>query len=102
MNGQALKLQTQYPDRFLIVQYEDLTADLKSGVQAMFDFLGLLYHHQTEAFLAASRSTHIDNKRSVFKKPVPNQGWTEQLDSEIAEACVREVQNTRLQRFLRD
>lgn len=102
VNGQALALQAQYPDRFRIVQYEDLTADLEPGVQTMFDFCGLPYHHQTKAFLTASRSTHLDNKRSVFKKPVPHQSWKGKLDHEIAEACLHEVQNTPLKCFLRD
>lgn len=102
VNSQALELQAQYPNRFRIVQYEDLTADLKLGVQRVFDFCGLPYHHQTETFLTASRSTHFENKRSVFKKPMSQQGWTGKLDHGVAEACLREIQNTQLERFLRD
>lgn len=102
VNAQALKLQSQYPDRFRVLQYEDLTANLKSGVQTVFDFCGLPYHYQTDEFLTASTSTHLDNKRSVFKKPVSNQSWNGKLDHEIAEACLQEVQNTPLARFLRD
>ena len=102
VNAQALGLNAKYPDRFLIVQYEDLAADPEHWTQEMFDFCGLTRHHQTIMFLTASRSTHVENKRSVYKKSAYRQKWRGLLDKRIANACLQEVQNTQLERFLRD
>ena len=102
VNAQALTLQSLYPDRFKILQYEDLTANLRYEVQSVFDFCSIPFHDQTDNFLSDSTNTNLDNKRSVFKKPMFNQSWNGKLDHEIAEACLREAQNTPLARFLRD
>ena len=102
VNGQALELQARYPERFQIVQYEDLVRDVENGVQTLFEYCDIEYHAQTVAFLNASRHTHLDNKRSVFKKQASHQSWIKNLDPEISIACQREVQDTPLERFLRD
>lgn len=102
VNTQAMALTAKYPDRFLIVQYEDLVADPEHWTQKMFDFCSLTYHHQTKGFLTASRSKHVENKRSVFKKSASGQSWRVRLDHRIAEACLQEVRNTQLERFLRN
>jgi len=101
VNHQALDLQEQYPDRFKIVQYEDLTDRPEDYVASMFTFCSLPLKAQTTEFLNASRSRHEDNKRSVFKKPEHRSGWQGKLDDAIAKAILVDVCGTPLEVFLR-
>lgn len=101
VNRQALELQACYPDRFKLVQYEDLTDDTNAFVASIFTFCGLPLKAQTIEFLNASRSRHVDNKRSVYKKPERIVGWQGQLDDSIAHAILDEVCDTPLEVFLR-
>lgn len=100
VNSQALELAARFPERFLIVKYEDLTVAPGEEVRKMFSFCNLLYEEQSQAFLIASRSTHQDNKRSVFKKPSDISSWKGKLDERIAAACIQEVAGTPLEQFL--
>lgn len=102
VNAQALTLEKSYPQRFRIVQYEDLSAQPEAVTKEIFDFLDLPYHDQTKEFLTASSETHSDNKRSVFKKPTARSNWQGGLDTSIAEICLHETRSTPLDRFLRD
>ena len=101
VNSQALSLQAKYPERFLIVQYEDLTEALEAGVQKIFNFCRLSHHPQTRNFLIESRSKHMNNKRAVFKSPSSHLSWNGKLHHKIADACLSEVKGTSLERFLR-
>lgn len=100
VNDQAIDLATQYPDRFLIVKYEDLTANPISETHNMFAFCDLPWEHQTEAFLVASQSRHENNRRSVFKDPSRARSWQGRLAPEIADTCLNEIAGTRLEQFL--
>lgn len=102
VTNQALKLAAAFPERFQIVNYEDMIADPEVVVRKMFDFCGLPYEEQTKEFLTCSRSRHDDNKRSVFKKPSEVRSWRGELDAEIAAAITKEVASTPLEQFLRD
>lgn len=101
VNLQALGLQERYPKRFRIWSYEDLTSDVETRVREMFSFCGLTVQDQTTEFLCASRSKHLVNKRSVYKKPADLSSWRGQLDGAIADACRSEVVDTPLAMFLR-
>lgn len=102
VNLQALDLQERHPDRFRIWTYEDLIADVATRVKEMFSFCGLAMHDQTVEFLRRSQNKHLENKRSVYKKPVNLSRWRCQLDGAIADACRYEVVGTPLAIFLRD
>ena len=60
-------MAAQYPDRFRILRYGDLTADPVGLVTDLFGFLGLAMTDQTTAFLARSTSRDDGDTYGVFR-----------------------------------
>jgi Sulfotransferase family len=96
-----LHMERGNPERFFLVQYEDIVSDPFHWTRAMFDFCGLNFSDQTEQFLVASQSVHVDNEYAVFKSPDVKDKWQTQLDPAIIRAITDELQGTSLERFLK-
>lgn len=95
-----LHLEAIYPERFLLIRYEDLVADARGVMQAMFNQLEIDWSTQTDDFIKASQSRHSEHKRSVFKDPSVVSRWRGKLNEGIAETILAETRGTPLERFL--
>ena len=97
---QAIQLEKNYPDRFKIIQYENLVNYPEDCVKSIFEFCSLDLKKQTKNFLKMSHSKHDANKRSVFKKPTKNQKWEENLDINIVNEIIEDIKGTELEIFM--
>lgn len=96
-----LRMEKQYPERFRIVQYEDLVESAVEATKQLFAFLELPYTSQTERFLLESQRYHIDDTHAVYKNPLVKDKWRSQLNPEIQAEIMSEMKGTDLERFLR-
>lgn len=97
---QAIQLEKVYPQRFLLVSYDQLMLDAHAGIEQIFNFCQLRYEQSTTDFISHSHSRHDDNKRSVFKRPDQIAQWPHLLDATIINTINAEVSGTELERFL--
>jgi hypothetical protein len=97
---QALQLNANYPNQYIIIRYEDLVQDSIHQTQKLFSYFGLPYGKQTQEFLKLSHSKHDKNRRSVFKDPRNRDRWMNLLDPDIAATCIDELVGTDLEQFL--
>lgn len=79
-----LQLEKEYPNRFLIVQYERLVDRLATEMIDILEWSG--YQASEEILLAASSSQlseNINHNYDVIKSPSVKDRWRNELDSEI-------------------
>ena len=94
-----LDLQDKYPDRFRIVQYEDLVNDPMKSIPGLFDFCHITFEEQTRRFLQESGQVHTDSYYAVYKNKSVIDRWREMLDPGIIEEVLANLKGTRLERF---
>lgn len=84
-----LRLEKQYPDRFLLLQYERLLAHTEETVENAFRFCHLEPDPQTRAFLdqAGSKDERNDTY-SVFRTKKDDRAWETDLPAYIREAIL--------------
>lgn len=69
-------------DRVLLVRYEDLCADPVLMSRRLFDFAGLRWAAQTDAFVRRSGDGNMDAYYSVYKNPARSASrWREELSA---------------------
>lgn len=97
-----LDLALKYPDRFYLVQYEELLNRTIEKAKDMFMFFGIPWSKQTQDFLISSHSSHLDSYYSVFKNPISlrNPTWKSKLPEFIVNEIYSDLKGTRLERFL--
>lgn len=98
----AVQLTKEYPNRHLVMRYEDIVKNPLTQTKKMFNFFRLPLHKQTIDFIKLSHSRHDNRKHSVFKFPQIHNQWNEKLDPAIISACTDEIVGTELERFLTD
>ena len=79
---------------YLMVCYEDLCRDLEATTRRMFDFAGLSWNPQTEAFIRALETSDTGNAGyfSVMRSPVTSlDKWRDQLSGEQIERIERMI-----------
>ncbi|CAG7838159.1 unnamed protein product [Allacma fusca] len=64
---EARKLRKEYPDRFMIIRYEDMSSDIYAAVRKIFKFFRLQYHPQVEKFLANHTTINIGGTSSTYR-----------------------------------
>lgn len=86
--------------RVLTLRYEDICADPLAMTRRMFQFAGLAWHQQTEAFVRAStRASHSDYY-SVFKDPKSSaERWRSELSPQVIESVLRIVRQSSVAGF---
>jgi hypothetical protein len=62
------RLQAKAPDRFRVVRYADLVEAPRATVSSLFEFAGLPFTAEVEAFIDLSTSTQDDDPYGVFRK----------------------------------
>lgn len=94
-NDKAL-VETTSENRILTIRYEDLCQNPEAVTRRMFDWTGLEFSAQTQAFIKASTRTHQSRYYSVFKNPeIAAHSWHSSLSQEIQRAVHRVVAKTR-------
>ena len=95
-----LKLQQEYPERFHLIQYEQLVVDPMSVIEDAFSFVGLRMEKQVMEFIKMSQSRHSDDAYALFKCPSVRERWRSELDPLIAEEITKDLRGTALEKFL--
>lgn len=89
-----IRLQKEFPTRFYLVKYLDLLTKTQATIEQLFDFCQIPFCQQTERFLAFSKSREHENEYSVFKKKEDDDGWKQNLPSEISDEIATELSET--------
>ena len=91
---------TQGSDRILPVRYEDICASPVAGTRRMFEFAGLSWHPQTQAFITASTTRPHKDYYSVFKNPAASaERWRSDLSSQVIGRVLGILERSELHRF---
>lgn len=80
-----LKLKKKYPDRFYLLDYNDLLLNKVATVEKLFDFSNLELTQQTLNFLNTSSQKEDKDAYSVFKQKKNDDQWKLELPSFIIE-----------------
>lgn len=91
-----IKAKKEFPEKVMIVKYEDLVAEPYKKTKAMFDFASLPLEEQTTAFLQDSTSTTDKDPYGVFRKFPDTQKWKNELDKDIADKILADFNNSQL------
>ncbi len=94
------KLSKQYPQRFYLLNYDDLLNNTLQQVQSLFDFAGIVMTPQTEDFLKKSRSVSVNDAYGVYKKKTADDQWKNKLPESIVETIKTDLKDSILQKYL--
>lgn len=78
-----LELQNEYPEQFVLIQYEDLLNKKQETVKSIFAFCGLNMSEQTIDFLEKSNKKNNADAYSVYKKKSNDDSWKKSLPTII-------------------
>jgi hypothetical protein len=95
-----LELERKYPNRFYLIQYEQLVVRPAKIMEEVFSFVGLEMEQQVTDFIRASQGTHLEDAYAVYKTPNVKDKWRTQLDSRIVTEIASDLRGTILERFL--
>jgi len=95
-----LVFEHNYPENFLLLQYEQLVSKPIETINQAFSFAGLEMEKQVIKFVELSQSHHIDNAYAVYKSPSVKDRWRSELDPRISEEINKDIKGTALERFL--
>ena len=95
-----LDLQEKWPDRALVIRFEELVRHRVEVCHRLFRLVGLELDDQTSAFLDQSGSQHSGSYYSVYKSPDVVDCWQRELDPYITSEIHADLAGTRLARFL--
>lgn len=95
-NEKAMR-ETEGASKCRVVRYEDICSEPVEQAKALFEFSGLPWHGQTEAFV--NRSTAIDSSSngyySVYQDPLRSASkWRTHLPSQQIEAVINVIRDT--------
>jgi len=96
-----LTLQDKYPDRVMIVRYEELVNEPLPVVAQMFQFANLMLHQQTIEFLKDSQSRNVECEYAVFKRKDVKDKWRNELDPYIISEVIADLKDTKLEQFVK-
>lgn len=97
-----LDLSDRFPERVMIIRYEDLVANTVETTQDIFQHCGIPIGQKTLDFIKASQATESENRRSVFKKPELRDRWKTEMNPAFVQVIQRELSGTPLELFLDD
>ena len=95
------ELELEFGSRFKKVFYGDLLSDTENMVKNIFEFSGLTFSSQTQAFLGKSRSKNVQDAYSVYRKKETDLNWVGNFDTSIIEAIKSDLKNSSLEQYLR-
>ena len=89
-------LSVQYPDRVMILPYDELIKDTEAVVKRAFKFIELDYSDQSNDFISGSSSAN-DDAYSVYRSEQTDDKWKLQLDPEIAKKIKEDLRGSVLE-----
>ncbi|KAI4448321.1 hypothetical protein C823_002841 [Eubacterium plexicaudatum ASF492] len=86
-------MKKRYPDRFMIVRYEDLSEDAQGVSEKLFDFLQMPFTEQTERFIKDSQTggRNVESSYSVYRDKKKKYGKQFYLPKEICRMISRDL-----------
>ena len=94
------KLQKLYPQRFYLLNYDDLLSHTTEEVKKIFKFCEIQITQQTEDFLAKSTSKNLQDAYSVYKEKSQDIEWKNTLDSSIRDKITVDLQKLKLEEYV--
>jgi len=94
------RLQQIYPDRFYLINYNDLLSDTENEIKKLFSFSELAMNTQTIDFIKQSRSQNIVDTYSVFNSKTQDNDWQNQLNPVLINEIKKDLTNTTLEKYL--
>ncbi|WP_268225537.1 sulfotransferase domain-containing protein [Sinomicrobium oceani] len=82
--------QKQYPERFYLLNYDDLLCDKIAVIKNVFSFCDLNMPQQSINFIHQSSSTDQSDAYSVFKAKTKDDGWEKHLPKFIIEEITKD------------
>ncbi len=95
------KLAIQYPEKVMLITYEELVNAPIDVTKRTFEQLGLTFTDQTTEFIRSSRSKNSADPFSVFKDPSVQDRWRGALQQQIQMEIEKELMNSDLEVYLR-
>lgn len=97
-----LDLREKWPDRVIVVSYEEIVENPIQITKELFAFCGIPYSTQTEEFLESSSRPAYSSASyySVFKSKSVVTKWKSLLDPYIVNEIREDLRGTRLEQFL--
>ena len=95
-----LRLQAEFPDRFILIKYDDLVNDTAVVTRNLFRFCGIPFATQTEIFLNECHKTHSNDDYAVYKSPTVKDAWKGELDEIIINEIGDDLRGSDLEDFL--
>ncbi|MEQ1527382.1 MAG: sulfotransferase [Gallionella sp.] len=95
-----LRFESQFPQQFILVRYDELNRAPLDTTKRLFDFCGLEVCGQVEDFLTASKSRHDSDPYSVFRANASDDRWQGVLPDVIVKQIAQELKCTPLDEFL--
>jgi len=93
-------LAEHYPDRFLLVHYQDLIENPVQWAKVCLNFCDVAYTEQTSSFIEDSTQTNNSDVYSVFKKKSNDDKWKENLPEYIVNEIVTDLKGSKLSKYL--
>lgn len=93
-------LEKRFPEKFLIVEYQDLNSNTYSTTEKMFSFCELTIGEQTNEFISESKSRHDSDPYSVFKRKLCDDSYKEALPIELINTVKKELSGTPLEKYI--
>lgn len=95
------KLQSNYPDRFFLLRYEDLVCNTLDVISKLFGFCGLELTDSTINFIQESRTLKGEpNAYSVFRKDDTMKKWKTELSTKIKDEIINDLEYSFLNNYL--
>ena len=90
-----LHLSKQYPDRVMILRYDELLRNTEAVVRRAFEFIRLDYTNQTKDFINCGRQANED-AYSVFRHGQTDHAWKLELNNEIISEVTKDLEGSEL------
>ena len=95
-----IDLQSIFPERVLVIRYEDLVDDPINIAKSLFSFANIPFGDQSQQFLAETHKYHSENLNAVYKNKSVKDNWKDSLDRRIVNDIEQELIGTSLETFI--
>jgi len=97
-----LDVHEKYPDRTMIINYNDLLLNTEPTVKKLFAFSNLSFDGQTKIFVEESKQRNDIDPNSVYKQKINDNAWKQNIPYYIIDAVRKDLENDRLAIYLNE